>query len=1451
MVYKPIGAGNSFNREAEIEEIFASLGMGYSSSGGYKPIGSIGSSVTQVPRNLQPFMPETPQILKSKNENFFTQFMAGLKSPVTDTLSGFGVIKPRELPTGVAGILGNLAGSAVGWTALTLLTAGIGTKVGLVGAGAAKIAGASATVGRGLAIAAGGRAVAGGAIKGGLMSVGAGTAIAKGAIWGGLSQAHWAFGQQEYETVPKEFLIGALTGGVFGAAGHKITKAMDKSGLLGRNARGLLDDFAQKKIADGMIHIDDPLSYAKAINTSSVEAVNIKMILRNSYVDDIAVNNVKGFTDDIRNNLIGVSSKQKKSIFDTLDILDNAKFKSDIDTGIRRLNTQFRNLAKEAGRGKINPFGSITEEFKALQNGTKPVVFTTKLQATPEGLVEGLIPDGSKYGVGLKVVAKSKTEVDKYIKIIGNLDPTDLNLHTKLGKILGYSMDDTATFNHSLRQDKLNNALNNLKLERDGYITRAFDAEAGIRLASLKSVHSPQMLRGQLEKYKEDLPRNLENYQARYSDGRFKVREFVHYSKPIDEFLNKVAKDTGVVYRPNISAVKDSSFLYGKAAKFAPEWDELMKNFSGKDVTITPSGSIAFGVNSPIKDGDIAKYLKELKSLPADITTYGISLHDQYILQSPVGYLSTKLAPLRAIIGEDSFRMVRDASVQHTTYADSYHKQVKALATAHGWTSHKLRQQHGQEVGNLIEGIFSDKSAMGSRYKTAAKQMVAYRNNRTDENKIAMTKALMRDARLLSEDAQPILDAVEDVLKADSNMDELMRAVKKGRVLNDNGVARTLDDYIEYIAQDFIHNAKLKKVLAMNDSQVAALAKQMGTTSNHLKAAAEGRVLLDKLFLESEINPSMYRAAYLPHYRKLEGNNYKVALREFKDITHNDRTIQSVFWANELSRSGDMVTYDNNFFTAVNRYIVGMSKQKHFEPVFKIVNNNLKSSSVHSSRTQTWEQLKRTIQGIPTEMETGFDNAFHNFATFLGGAGDDVLNTKTIGAMLAELQYSAGMGFNPFMPVRNLTQKALALSSITESGNPLEGLYWMGKFKMAKAAKDPEALKWIKLNDILTNRVYMETIDIQGSGFIKVAQLLGMSDAAVARMDDVMVQKAMWMFKMSDLSNVEDTFGAKAMYLAKQGFNVADTIEMARSTTMATQFMYGIDSPMLYKNPFGKQIGLFQSWPLNWAQMLWEQGTQGNMRRAASTIVTMAVASELLSMSGLSFRSISPTATVQGILPVKMLEGERSWPLAMRVAVSTLDYMRGLADGDPDAVDTAMNNFLRHAEGLVPFGAVTNRTLKFIDRVRHDWVDYADTGFMHTNSLAPQTRENTSRLARILGETPEEGRAEAFRAWFGTTTKSVQRMEDAELVKSMSDSYARTRRIAIQAFIDGDYDHFQRMQESLVLNFGRWIEPKDIKQELQYMAMTARERQTRSLPADLEEAFYMDIADPRSINFIR
>ena len=1475
-------------RNQDIDRTFQQLGMsrppsamdGGITSGiqGGTMGGLSGFSIPQQPPPaLAQQAQETPQAVKSGGQdNFWAQFGKGVISPVTDTLSGFGVTKPREMPSSIGGIIGNMLGSVVGWTALTVATAGVGSKVGLVGAGAAKIAGASTAAGKGIATATGGKMAASGVIKGGLISQTTGTTIAKGAAWGGLSQAHtWAFGQQEYENIPKEMLIGALTGGAFGAVAGKVTSHMAKTGKLSASPRTKVAEFMGKYMRDpnDMMTLDDASSMVQGVrHARSGPARIVKDIINRTEFDDTARSSVKNLTTSLRNQAKELNLQ--KSHLDTLDMLDGATTKVQLDRGLKRLKGQISRMGVEAPKGvqphdmsfnqlfnlastgKVNPYGSVADELSAVAQGSKRFVLTHRGQSVPEGMVSKMIPKGSKYGENLKVIARTSDEADKFVKQVGNLNPAKRDFHTKLGRMLDYKDDDIAAFLLTLpdaappttqsrdmvtRATKLNDLLQQAEKEVDGFITRALDPEAGVRLASLRAIQHGPTMKQQLEQTK-DFASNIRNWMnKKLSKGQYKLEEHFYYGDEAEELLNRVMRETGVRLEPDPTKFRDPGFLVGKAAKYQDEWTDVMSRIKAGDVQIMPGGSVSFGATSPIKDGDILKYLQELKGLPKDVQYGGVSLHDHLILESSVGWLSTKLAPLRSIMGEQHFRSVRRASIDHHRYMDSQIKQLNELGAKFGWKSHKARQEHGVAVGRLIERKFSEDAPMNRRYTDGSWDIVAGLEQKTPDDEIATS--LAKRFGLKHSEAKDVLKGYNKTIKHHHlTLEEL---AEKSRLKRPDGSLKTLNDFKADIAADYIHNAVLKKAKHMKQGGIEQLAKQMDTTPEYLKAASDGRVMFDKLFEASGMDPHMYRAAYLPHFRQFEGGGYKAALKAFKDVGVKQDKINKIFWANELNRQGDLVTYDENFFNAASRYITGMSKQKFFQPAFDNIDQSMKHANIHSSRVQVYEQLKRTIQGVPGEMEQSFDNAFHNFAMFLGRDAD-THTTKTIGAMLAELQYSSGMGFNPFMPIRNLTQKALGLSSITESGNPIEGLYWMGKFKMAKMSNTDEAKKWIRLNDILTHRTYAEGLDLQSQGFAKMARSMGMSDASVSRMDDTFMQKAMRMFRWSDRSNVEDVFGAKAMYAASRGFSTADSVEMARAATMASQFMYGIDSPMLYKNPLGKQIGIFQSWPLNWSQMLWEQGTQGNMRRAASTVATMAVASELLSMTGISFRSIHPTETVQGLLPMKMLEGERNWPLAFRSTVSVLDYMRSLANGEEDSVDTAINNFIRSAEGLVPYGAVTNRTLRFLDRMRHDWRDYADTGFMHTNTIAPETRENTSRLVRMLGETPQEGKKEALMGLFGTTTKSIQRMEDAEWVRNMEASYRRTRRLAIQSFIDGDYDQFQKKQEQLVVNFGQWIEPKDIKQELQYMAMTARERQTRSLPQDLEDIFYENIADPRS-----
>ena len=1331
-------------QEDEVQGLFRQLGM----VEGMTP--RLTQRVGRLEPRLQPrvgagappqyaeLLDSTPKAIEERDIGIFQAFWDGLWSPVTDTLSGFGVTEPRQMPTGLAGIVGNIAGSIIGWTGITMLTAGIGTKIGLVGAAAGKAGAATRGAGRAMALASGGKLVGGpaSAIKGGLIGEATGGMMAKGALWGGLSQAHtWAFGQQEYENIPKDLLVGAAFGLGGGAIAGKYTNYLRQKGSLW-DAPEVVRRF-RERYPDKMIHIDNKNDvYQAYLNARSAEAYPMKQMMLHT---DLTPDTLRRF----RANLDGAVRMEELPDYlkTTVSQLKKAKNYGGI-----------QNILKKASRQR----GQFERSLRETTEGT-----TKKFQELP---------------LEKQQLVANAREIEHKIK---------------------WAMGE--------------------------HISTVVEGNPAVQLPNLKLVPGKRLRAQELERIQEDL--KINHY----------TEEWIEYPLRVEEFLDGVNMRHKRTFRPFSTNFRDPSFL---PVEEQDAYRRLIAGISGEDINVFPSGRTAFRLKEDaIPTGDIRKYLQEMDELPTDAIG-SLSLLDELNLQGHVGWFTTKLAPVRASLGEGPFRRLRYTGQKYTQELGHWSKRVQDIANRQGWTTHRLRQSEGPKVFRVAEGDIGD--AVAGRQVADAGNMVQDMMNRKISTKL-ITERIAREANLPKEE---VSEAITRIAKLKGN-DEINEIVTQ--LAQTNRLGLTVDGIWGRMYADSLYDSKLLRATAAN-------AKEFNTTPKVLSAAQDARKFFNDAFTSAGLDPTMYRGAYMPHFHTHQGKESRVLLSSFRQIGLKEKEIDKIFWANEMHRDyGGIVQYDQNFFDTAERYIRGMLKKKHYEPVFEEMNKRYNDLNLHDTRREVFEGIKKSIVGVPNDLEKGMDGMFHNFMQFLGKEPTGVFKTRPtreMGAILAELQYSAGMGFNPFLPVRNLTQKALALSSITDSGNPIEGMVWMARWKAEQYKGTPIAKVINRSNDIITNRVFRESVDLQTTGLSNIAKRMGASDVRAAFLDDVMNKKAMEMFRRSDISNVQDVFGAKALYLMRaKGAPLADAAELARATTMATQFMYGIDSPMLYKTPIGKQIGIFQSWPLNWATMLWEQGTQGSMHRAAATITTMAVGAELLSMTGICFRSIHPTETAQGILPITMLEGEREFPLAFRMTSAGLDYMRSLANGEEEAVDTAINNFIRALEGLAPFGTITNRTMQFFDRYRHDWRDFEkpQRDFLNIGAAIGPNREGSSRLMRMLG--PEEGKSaamnEAFKAWFAPTVKSRQRQQDWEHASRVITDYQRMRRQAVNAFIDGDLVRFQRLQEQIVVNFGQWIEPHDIMQEMELMDMTSRERQLQGLPEELRNWFFEYIDDPR------
>ena len=1446
--------------------------------------------------------------IQREGGGFFEQFKQGLISPITDTLSMVGARDPRAMPSSLGGIVGNIAGSILGWTALGVMTKGVG------------LAPLLAKVGAGVGVA--GKAALAPAVKAGLMTSGTAAMVGKGAIYGAASQAHWAAGQQmPLQEIPKESLVGAVAGGVLGGGVgalasrismratprsfvDKVKPAFQQAGKqsLGRYGRD----------ATRMIHVKDPKSMSEALGTLADNQAFARRVTRSP-------------VEVIENTMMEMKHPSPSTVWgDDLSVIQSF--------------------------GRVNPYGSVQNELTAVQAGRKGFSLTSINEPVPLGMASRAIPQGSKYGEGLQVIARNVEDADRFVSAVANLDPTAPDFHVRLGRMLDYSETDISAFVNRLKEERTTNVqglLEEFKKDsrgygamspwlskgpsnmhggegnigimhglkgRDGRIFRSIvdNTEIGTSQVTAGTKLTKGMA-GQFDKFKKartfketydaaiDLQKavrdNVQGTLRRKGVNNFRQLKYEDQTKiadwermlqdmwwEMDTHVSKIINKSTDVALPSLNRIKDpiqeqnlieklrqeeitpdmvifdpraEKFLSDLNSKYGLSYPPKLHNLADTDFLpndirirnqwtklveeIGEGNMIAFHhplATIPIKERlpyeGLQKWIKDLQELPDGVYSQAISLEQSLMLEKPIGVFSRFLSPTRTILGEPNMRILRQAGVADKQFRDVFATKLKKIGDTLGATSESVRRREGVKLAQLIEGTDMQASA-----NISIREFSRRLSNIGVGPNVTKTKGYQNTINEIASDFNVKPEQVKKVWKRVQKVftthEDTMKETARIRGIPEE---QPLAD----LFYNNLRDIRLDKAGWLTGKRLEAEARAFNTTPQMLKSSRPARDLMNELFIESGLDPDMYRAAYVPHFNDaaIQKASHSTLRKTYRDLKLPEDKIDSIFWANELHRKGSIAEAEPNFFHNVERYISGLSKKKHYEPAIKSIDKNFRDlGKVDHTRLDVWDSVKEHIVGIPTEQEKIVNQSITGAARFLGKMDTKGRHAKEIGSVVAELQYAAGMGFNPWMPIRNLTQKFLSASSITDSGNPLEGLYWIGRAKMQKASGEGYARIIGQHNRVLHGRVFQEGLELQVNAIERAARRYGVSDAAAAKYIGKPMRKSMDMFKWSDKSNVEDVFNAQALYLIeKKGANFAEAIEIAHATTMATQFMYGIDSPMLYKTPIGKQIGIFQSWPLNWANMLWEQGTSGQVHRAVGTVMTMAIAAEALSMTGITLRTIHPVETARGILPYAMMEGEMQFPASMRFAAGGLDYLRSLGEGDDEATQQAINNFTIAAEGLVPFGVVTNRTLTFLDRVRHDWKDYEDPGFLHTRALSPQTREHTNRLRHEIGPT------ESIMGLIGTTERSMQRQDDWKFISAQLADYRRLRGMAVDAFIDGDYTKFMDYQERLVMNFGEWIEPQDIHREIELMSKSARERQLQGLP-EFPRSAYLQVLEDR------
>lgn len=1310
------------------------------------------------------------------------QFMYGLASPVTGTLGRLGLIDKSPKPVTIGETIAHAAGGLISWIALGIATQGaIGAIAPSLGGGLGTAATAIKSAGSisGAMVAPALRGIGSAGAKSALQMIGSGL------VSGGMYGAHSAW--VEEDPIAPGVLQGMAFGGAMGLAGLGVSKAARKIGMMRTTTAGILEArLAHKPI----LHTADAASMAQSGKLGQVlaEVPDSRMSAAVEEVMERARLSQNPLPSKPGQHDIGITLG---SSFDTMNphnkavaLVEALHKGADSDTILEPVFDIYRAVQspKTLLKGNINNYA---------KSEVRDIIFWSK--ATPIDVTPRLTDSmATPYQRGqLVAMSKAKTLGEQYT----TFEKLRRNLTTTNRKVLKdfevQSFKDLSRLDTPEAATAIQDYVNRVELIQDltwqlgDRVSKVAHKHPSVDLPSLHAVQDSRVAKTYLKVLKTQVERDPGVIEAGWHEDIHKI--FV-----------RANEKTG-------KSFMDPELL---PPEFYKEFQDTVARLkdAGDNPRIILHNLITFPIPEDLAVKDIPDFILKSKALPSGSIYQPLSLHESLTLRHemfrPFPLLGRLLTPVRHALGEGFTNNFRTAVQGHQKFMDVHKGKVAGWLKLIGGPDKQETTKRAVALYEFLSGKVPDSTA--SKIGAARERLFRYRS-------IPSAKVLDTISRHTGLHPDDLKEVWHTVYRIQADPSRLASFTKQAKA---TGVP------LERYAELRLLNHSLRRTGAATGPQAEGIAKLFGLkNSSELRVAFEMRTELDKVFRSAGLDPDLYLPGYMPRFRKFEGKNYDQIIDSLRSSGVKENDIKGYLWMNELSRTakGTGYTYETDAFRAYTRYMTGYSKSVHFgDDFFEPYVEHFQKMGIGESRMAVLRDLRHWVVGRPGEVEQEMDRMINGFV--------DVINqsqwkkywghrpSAELSSLLAELQFTGALGFNPFTAIKNLTQKGLALSSITDDGNPLHGLYWM--FKARKLKRTPEGKYYLSNCAVLHNRNFGEGLEMQYSA---MENLLRRFDQPwLGEKAHKFRDNALAIFRKSDLSNVEDTWLSRFLYLTEaKKAPWSDAINLATQTTMATQFMYGIDSPMLYKSPLGKQIGLFMSWPLNWSFLLYNQGTSGDIKRAISTVVTMAVGAELLTMTGLNFMSIHPVNTARGLLPLALLSGEESWPIAMRSSAGITQYMRALTEGNPEAIDAALQGLSNRLWPLVPAGVMTNRALNFIDVARNDWRKYDSRGRMKY----------------------EVGKSEALRSMIGPTTESFRRSEDWGRIARMEGYYRNTRKKAINAFLNQDYDRFQKLQEQLMINFGKYIEPKDIQYELRLQEMTSRERQLISLPTELRDPY--------------
>ena len=548
------------------------------------------------------------------------------------------------------------------------------------------------------------------------------------------------------------------------------------------------------------------------------------------------------------------------------------------------------------------------------------------------------------------------------------------------------------------------------------------------------------------------------------------------------------------------------------------------------------------------------------------------------------------------------------------------------------------------------------------------------------------------------------------------------------------------------------------------------------------------------LFKQFGINPDQFHHKYSPWIRQAG---------DIESAFAGGLPQEYEFFA-RMHRSGELDPRETDALNIALAYLRQGAKEKFFNPVIERVKPLV--DEMHPDRRFIYEQWVNTILGRPALQERLANEAIRKVANLvLKPFGRELKGrpAQAASSFLADLSYQGTMAWTLSAPLKNLTQQSLTIGYLDKK--PGQGLKYWAKARVAKHTKTGKEL--LKYCWVVQDRQYLEGLDAQYQFMQKV---MGTSR-----------KYGFFLFRQADIDNVTNAYLGGTLQALDEGKSLAEAVEYGNQVAASTQFLMGIDSPILFKSPLGRMVGIYASWPVNFMRLLWEQGSSVQKHRIASTIVSMiGVAYLMEKLTGLSFKSTRPEEVVKDFLPVKLITGETSSP-PVNAASSAIRWLLGAAsNADPEFIEAAKNEFIKNMKSFIPGHNAYAAAVRFIEDAVNDWKRYDERG-------------------RLMYEiTP----GEAIRDLIGTTVESEQRQKQHQEIERMKKRYSELRAKAIDAYLDGDIETYREAQAQLRQEFRTMVTLADIQRERQLRQQTSLERHATGLPQTIRQMMGLDTA---------